>query len=171
MGTPVMTERTAYRSARAQTQNSAVIWLVPIIALIAMVATGLAVYSLTRVPATKTLQAQVGVLQAQVTSLRAQLRSVHPKLAALQRAERSARARIASLSARQGTSASAGDVTRLSATVQALQACIPQLQTELARLNVKTTNLNGWLIGAVLTRPISLSPGCAHTLRGRFPAR
>jgi septal ring factor EnvC (AmiA/AmiB activator) len=168
MGTPALTERTAFRSAGKQTQNFAVIALIPLLGMLAIAAIVVAVYALTHAPSTASLQAQVGQLQSQVASLRGELGSVKPKLAAVQRAEKAARARIASLSAAQGANASAADLGRLIATVRALQACIPQLQQQVVRLKLRTYNVNGWLTGAVLTNPASISPGCAHTLLGPY---
>ena len=46
------------------------------------------------------------------------------------------------------------------------QVCIPQLQQELAGLKMQTSNVNGWLTDAVLTKPATVSATCATALAG-----
>ena len=84
-----------------------------------------------------------------------------------------AQSRLVALRRASAQAPSAGNVNRLQDSVDQLairmhmfQVCIPQVQQELAGLTLQTSNTNGWLTNASLTRPASVSQACNRALAG-----
>ena len=133
--------------------------LLPIVAVVALVAVGLGIFAIASDPQTTTLRHDVSALQIQL---------------------KTAHAQIVTLKSSSAQAASQGNVAQLQASVTQLQGkvgglqnqtsklitCVPQLQQELNGLNVTTANTNGWLTSAYLSNQTIISQDCTKTLNG-----
>jgi outer membrane murein-binding lipoprotein Lpp len=134
--------------------------LLPLIALIALIAGGVAAYGLTHEPKTATLQSEVSALQGQLATADQQLTTLRrsvgaaPSSAALRRLVRNVDGLKHTVGGLQDSS------VPLQAKVQALNVCVPQLQRELTGTSVVT----GHGKHAVRTRSVGLSAACESLL-------
>ena len=151
-------------------ERLSLVWLIPILGVLASAAIGIGVLALTSAPSTNSLRTQVTALQADVGSLHAQLaaqrRALSQESRSLAASQTSTKATIASLRMQSDTAASAGDLNRLTMSVHRLLVCVPQLQQELSGLSVQATNQSGWLTGASISNPTITSRDCSQTLYG-----
>ena len=131
---------------------------VPIIALVAVAALGVAVVSLlaNRPKSEAPLTAQLHHVQAQLTAANGRLSSDQVAISSLK------------------SSSQAGEVSALQTQlrsvqtqVQKFQVCVPELQQEINGLNINTANQNGWLTSAYLNNPTIVSSTCNKTLNGQ----
>lgn len=142
-------------------------WLVPVLVTLSLASfvIGLLAF-INELPASR-LHAEVTALTHRADALETQVRSQARALTLERRrrtaAERATQSALAKLQATLRVSASVADLNALHASLYRLAQCIPQLQRQLATLRLETTDVNGWLTGATLTRP-GLSSACTGGL-------
>jgi len=139
-------------------------WLIPILALFVVAAIGIGVLALRSVPSTHALQHDVSALRSEVGTLQLRLAAERTAVAGMG-------AKLASVQKASSRAASAGTVNllsdrvdQLSANVHMLQVCTAQLEQALAGLGLRTSNVNGWVTGAALTKPAVISQACWSAL-------
>lgn len=159
MGTTAVTESTQRRS-NPTAPRPTLVWLVPLLALLAMIAVGLGVSALATAPSTSQLQRRITALETNVSDLRSRTDSLQQILARTRAAERRNSGRIASLEADSATTAPAAQMNRIAGTVNSVRVCASELQREVAALR----NVGRWLGGANGSGAARLSPACTSLL-------
>jgi hypothetical protein len=141
-------------------------WMLPILGLFVALAIGLGVVALKR-PSADT------ALRGEVVALRSEVGSLQVRLAAARRTIARTQSGLATVRRTSSRAASAGNVNvlrssveQLNATLSMLRVCVPQLQREVASLSVQTRDTKGWLTGAQLDRPATITPVCSRALGG-----
>ena len=139
-------------------------WLVPILVMLSLIALVVGLLAFVNEAPTSHLSGQMSALTHRVGALEARVRAQQHALVVERHrrvaAERTARSTLAALRATSDTSASAADLNLLHAHLNGLAHCNAQLQRELAALRLQTSDINGWLTGVTLMRPVPPS-ACA----------
>jgi hypothetical protein len=140
--------------------------MVPVLAVLVAGAIGASALALQRAATTNAVRGDVTALRGQVADLTA-------RLAAEQRALVRTQHSLASLRRASNAKATVGNLDRLElsvsrqgAAIQMLRVCIPQLRREFEGLKMQTVGVNGWLTGASLLRPATMSAACSSALAG-----
>jgi hypothetical protein len=134
--------------------------LLPLIALIALIAGGVGAYALTHEPKTATLQSEVSALQGQLAGARGQLKTLQHTVAATPSSKQLRRLITTVNGLKHSVGGLQDSAVPLQAKVQALNVCVPQLQQELTGTSIVT----GHGKHAARTLSVGLSPGCASLL-------
>jgi hypothetical protein len=137
---------------------------VPVVAVCVAAAIGIGYIALKDVATTRSARHEMSALSGEIASLRGQLVDTQRALVRTQ-------SKLASLRSATVKAASAGNVAQLSdsvdelkVNVHMLQVCVPQLRAELEGLKLQTGNVNGWLTGALLLKPVAMSAACQQAL-------
>ena len=146
-------------SGKSTSASRELAWLVPVLVMLSLVALVVGLLALINEPPNARLRGQVNALTIRVGALEARVHAQQQALVVERHgrvaAERAARSTLDALQATSYTSASAADLNLLHAHFNSLARCNAQLQQELAALRLQTTNVNGWLTGVTLTRPVT----------------
>jgi X-X-X-Leu-X-X-Gly heptad repeat protein len=161
--------------------------VLPLIALIALAGLGSGIYAIATQPQTATLRHDVTSLKAALSSAQQQILALQTSVAhaasqgnvtqlqstvgSLQHGASLLRGNVGQLQGGIGQLQASvgqlqGSVAQLQSQTSRLLTCLPQLQQQVDSLNVKTTNVGGWLTSATLSNPTAVSKGCAQTVFG-----
>jgi prefoldin subunit 5 len=161
--------------------------LVPLIALIALVALGTGIYAIASQPQTTTLkrqmaslttssnsaQQQISILQSSVShaATKGNLTQLQRTVASLQHGASLLRGNVGQLQGdvvhlQRGVGQLQGNASQLQSQTSNVLTCLPQLQQQIDGLNVKTTNVGGRLTSATLSNPAPVTRACEQTVFG-----
>jgi hypothetical protein len=127
-------------------------FLLPVIAVVAIIGVGLSAVSLGTKPST--------------TSLTSQVKTLHEQLAAADNSIAKADKSIATLQSASAQAATTGNVSKLQTQLSALTLCVPQLSSEVGALNIQDNTQNGYMTSAYIQSPTIISSNCTKTLNG-----